>query len=101
MKFAQLFLIFAVAANAVDATSTRRLRRGADSNVNAKYMDLISEVDESTKTRVARRQLQADTHAARSERQMKEIELLSMSTMSIEMSVRLDVLSMSMLSMSM
>lgn len=102
MKFSQILLI--LTAVAVDATNTRRLRRGVASDVNAKYIDLASEVNESAKNRVARRQLNADTISAHEERHMAElepqsmsVELGSMSMMSMSMGTSLSMsLSMSM-----
>lgn len=79
MKLLQCLVLFT--AVTVDAASHRRLRRGAEEQVNTKYLDLASHVDENTKHRVARHHLNlhADTDAARSERHMAGRKLQDMS----------------------
>ena len=107
MKLLHSILLFT--AVAVNATSTQRLRLGTEKHeVNTRYLDLATHVDNETKLRVARqRRLEKDVHTEHKERQLINRELQSsMSMLSMSMSMRLEEgedmsLSMSMMSMSM
>lgn len=80
MKITQLFLV--LAAVAVDASSTRRLRRG----VNARYLNLAGEVDETTMNRVAvRHEATIDEDRHLTERQLQDS--MSLRVMSMSMSL--------------
>lgn len=79
MKIYQFVLLFAVAS--VEGANTRRLRRG----VNARYMDLAGEIDETTMNRVARHQIHQDV--VHEDRDLMERNLQSMS-MSMSMRMR-------------
>lgn len=95
MKILQYILI--LTAVAVDATNTRRLRRGTTPEVNSKYLDLDSHIDETTKDRVARHQIHESAHLEHEERHLVDRELqsmsmsMSMSMMSMSMSMSMDM----------
>jgi len=99
MKLSQLLVI--LAAVAVDATQTRRLRRSVRGDVNERYIDLAAEIDESVKERVARRQQKEDPKAAQKEKIQNELALQSMSLDGASMSLDLSMDSRVDLSMSM
>lgn len=89
MKLFQLLVI--LAAVAVDATQTRRLRRSVRGDVNERYIDLAAEIDESVKERVARRQQKDDLKAARKENIHRELAFQSMSLDGASMSLDLSM----------